>query len=403
MAPPAFSFVLEDPSAKRKRGRPTGPTKVASGSTPSPEPPRKKVQTHSRLTLPHTSHPLPVTSPTDTDEDLNPLPDNTTPTLPSATEIDPDQLIVEEPEEFGGEGEGMEEETIDEENATQPPTANQSARSSIPPYVHTQFLYNKEKYLVRGPDGLPLLYSTHHTFWVPQKSPILRSPLSSSITPEEFFNPHFFIWDFLPLIPSMCCPKVGCQGVLCRRGYRERPRRVVDMNDCYWLMGARYSCQTCRSSFSSWDSSLLEKLAKNHPDLAAEFPAYLTHRSGIDKRLFIFMSTCFSSGMGPKQFSDALRVQHKERFDFLHLQYLQAIYNGGSFHKWQNLTFRPFGTFNGAYCGFVPSASWLRDLWDDRIEAQSPEIEQYTSMLPLRILGMDHSHQVRYSMFLSYW
>lgn len=140
----------------------------------------------------------------------------------------------------------------------------------------------------------------------------------------------------------------------------------------------------------------MARLDLKHPDLAVSFPAHLTHRSGIDKRLFAFMSTCFSSGMGPKQFSDVLRVQHKEAFHYQQLQYLQGIYQRAAICSMSGVKFIPFGSFDGEYAGFVPSATWLRDIWDDIVESQAPVVEQYMSMLPVRVIGMDHAHKVKH-------
>ncbi|KAJ6538419.1 hypothetical protein B0H10DRAFT_2254857 [Mycena sp. CBHHK59/15] len=63
-------------------------------------------------------------------------------------------------------------------------------------------------------------------------------------------------------------------------------------------------------TFRSWDSRILSVLPRR---LAVRFPALLTHRSAILEDLFMFMRSCFQSGMGAKQFSDALRVLENPR------------------------------------------------------------------------------------------
>jgi hypothetical protein len=111
----------------------------------------------------------------------------------------------------------------------------------------------------------------------------------------------------------------------------------------------------------------------------------------MDKGVFSFMSSAFLSGMGPRQFSDSLRVRHKEAHDFKHVQYLQAINRQSLIVR--GTTYRPFGTFDVDYAGFVPGAPWLRDLWDNQIERQRPLIEQHMSMIPVRVGDIDHSHK----------
>lgn len=106
------------------------------------------------------------------------------------------------------------------------------------------------------------------------------------------------------------------------------------------------------------------------------------------------MTSCFGGGMGPKQFSDSLCIQHKETFDVRCFAYTKCILAGASLFSHRGMTFCNFGTFDGAYAGFVPSATWLCDIWDTQIEVMAPDIDQYMSMLPLDIMGMDHLHKV---------
>lgn len=54
-------------------------------------------------------------------------------------------------------------------------------------------------------------------------------------------------------------------------------------------------------TFQSWDSRILAVLP---PELAAEFPARLSYRSGMSTTLFSWIRSCFQNGMGAKPFSD---------------------------------------------------------------------------------------------------
>lgn len=309
-------------------------------------------------------------------------------------EINPQQSLEElnDEDEFSGQGEGCEE--AETEGNADTPTASSSFRQSTPPYIQQAYNLHKAAWLEHDAgNSLPRLYALLSTFWVPTTSPVIGARKhQASLSPAQFYNPRFFVWDILGYVPSLRCVQKNCRGSLARRGFMDRPRRVVDLSDCYWLMGARYYCATCKKSVVSWDRGLLDQLSRSDPDLAAAFPAHLTHRSGMDKALFAFMSTAFSSGLGPRQFSDALRVRHKEAFDYKHIQYLKAIHRISLILPGQQ--YKVFGTFDGDYAGFVPSASWLRDLWDNEIEKQRPLIKQYMSMLPIRVIGMDHSHKI---------
>jgi hypothetical protein len=147
-------------------------------------------------------------------------------------------------------------------------------------------------------------------------------------------------------------------------------------------------------TFRSWDSHILAVLP---PALTAEFPAKLTHRSGVSKALFSWMRTCFLNGMGAKQFSDALLVQHLLRYDELHLQYLKFLAKRpiNSYIGVKYKSFLPFDdTSPHGFHGFVPSAAYLRDIYDDFMEEHQHEIDQMAAITLGEICAIDHSHKV---------
>jgi hypothetical protein len=78
-----------------------------------------------------------------------------------------------------------------------------------------------------------------------------------------------------------------------------------------------------------------------------------------------------------------------------YLRYLSSRKSNGSLAGRIYQTFLPFDDAgpNGP-CGFVPSATWLRDVYDNYIESKSHHINQHTSMLPANICAIDHSHKV---------
>jgi len=312
-------------------------------------------------------------------------------------------------DDFDGSGEGLEEDLRDDETAQvvgpdSPPdseyldnpdsmSTHTKFRSSTPKYVLDHFNLIKEKYFTRAPGvkSAPL-YDRYQTFWVPQQDPAFLHP--NQITPERLFNPQFFLWDPISLQPVIPCPI--CSSTLVCHGVLHSPRRVVDLYDCYWLIGARYACSACKAhnrqyTFVSWDHKILSSLPKW---LMVSFPAVLTHRSGMDVHLFNHMKLSFQSGVGAKQFSDGLRAAHKEHFHKIYLQYLSLILKGLAFHQLQKTTFPDFGSFDSEYAGFVPSARWLRNLYDADVMKETPILDQQMSMISICIGATDHSHKV---------
>ena len=148
-------------------------------------------------------------------------------------------------------------------------------------------------------------------------------------------------------------------------------------------------------TFNSWDTRILSQLP---PQLVAEFPARLSKRSGISLSVFNLMRSTFQNGMGAKQFSDALCVQHLQHYDMLHLQYLQALAVGSHMKSWLHQTYPPFPKFedtsDDGYHGFVPSAQWLRDIYDEFIEEHQNDLVQHTAMRSAEICSIDHSFKV---------
>ncbi|KIK49704.1 hypothetical protein GYMLUDRAFT_183788, partial [Collybiopsis luxurians FD-317 M1] len=304
-----------------------------------------------------------------------------------------------------------EEEDDDSENVNRTGIGSHNAhshakRSALPDWLREAF----NEYVLlsnhRGPDGLPPLYRDNKTFYFPRHSSyfILRdAPFSEYPNPAQLYDYAFFLWDPECLVQTgIPCPK--CHTKLQRHGHIHCPRRFVDFEQTVWMIGYRYRCPTCLNpnsgnktvTFRSWDQSILELLPKA---LAAEFPAHLSHRSGISHGLFMFMRSCFQHGLGAKQFADALCAQQLQRYDELQLQYSHFLLNSSTLKlaltgKKAEL-FPPFDDRSEkGFAGFVPGHQWLRDLYDSFIESHLQDFNQHTAMLTGEICAIDYSFKV---------
>ncbi|KAG6875262.1 hypothetical protein C0992_004529 [Termitomyces sp. T32_za158] len=249
-----------------------------------------------------------------------------------------------------------------------------------------------------GADGLPPLYRDHQTFWFPRPSPYfqLRKP---KITPQDLYRCDIFLWDPECLIKEgIRCPNPHCGARLWRLSHIARPRRVVDLDRTFWILGYRYRCPQCvrpqSITFRSWDPRILAVLPHA---LAAEFPAQLSHQSGISKPALNLMRSCFQHGMGAKQFSNALLIQNLQNYDNLHLSYLHEIAERGTgpFLDKKYKSFPPFHdqSSDGLH-GFVPSAQWLRDMYDKFVAEHRLDLNQHTAMLTGEVCAIDHSFKL---------
>ncbi|KAJ7895035.1 hypothetical protein B0H13DRAFT_2339037 [Mycena leptocephala] len=104
------------------------------------------------------------------------------------------------------------------------------------------------------------------------------------------------------------------------------------------------------------------------------------------------------SGMGAKQFSDALRVRHLEYYDTLQIKYLSVLAKQKGMNAWLGTKYRSFLAFEDTssegYHGFVPSSQWLRDLYDKFIEDHDHQFNQAIALLTALICAIDHSFKL---------
>ncbi|KAF8075254.1 hypothetical protein FPV67DRAFT_1728203, partial [Lyophyllum atratum] len=302
-----------------------------------------------------------------------------------------------------GQDDDSDEEVDDDAFDNKKSTSSRHARTRcpLPTWLQTAFDARVEESSKRGPDGLPPLYHDQRTFWFPQPATFFQL-CSLDISPEAIYPCDMFLWDPECLLPDgIACPNKNCGTRLWRHGVILRPRRVVDLDRTYWIIGYRYRCPKCvrpnTVTFRSWDPQILATLQR---PLAAQFPARLSHRSGMSINALNFMRSCFQHGMGAKQFSNSLLVQHLEKYDALQLQYLQtiAILDRTSNALLGDHKFKSFLPFHDrssdGFHGFVPSSQWLRDMYDAVIEEHQQELNQHTAMLTGDVNAIDHSFKI---------
>ena len=275
------------------------------------------------------------------------------------------------------------------------------SRRPLPPWLLEPFKARvaESSSQYRDAAGLPPLYALHQTFWFPQPSTYFL--IKKGSTPQQLFNPLFFLWDPEALCPDgIPCP--NCRRVLHRHQVISQPRRCVSIDQTFWIIGYRYRCRNCvhpktkktTITFRSWDRRILAALP---PALSAEFPARLSHRSAISTTLFSWMRTSFNYGMGSKQFADALRMQHVLRYDMMELQYLDHIASF-ALDGWLGQKFLAFPRFDdlsplGPHL-YTPHANLCRNFYDNFIDEHRADINQHTAMLSANICAIDHSHKV---------
>ncbi|CEP07118.1 hypothetical protein, partial, partial [Parasitella parasitica] len=113
------------------------------------------------------------------------------------------------------------------------------------------------------------------TFWVARKSPsfILEKPNDV----EKLYEPRVFLWFPHHLKKELKCPVCDSKKIEVK-GFNTKPRarRIIDIQDCFYLMTMRYRCLGSKGShsFNGYDDRVVKQLDLR---IQADFPATLTY------------------------------------------------------------------------------------------------------------------------------
>lgn len=98
------------------------------------------------------------------------------------------------------------------------------------------------------------------------------------------------------------------------KGWNTDPiaRRVIGLDQNYYVMTMRMRCRAdasggCGKSHNLHDPVVLEQSDRR---LVAAFPAFLTHRSGIDKTLMTLIRAGMANRVSSNAWSQILRELH---------------------------------------------------------------------------------------------
>ena len=211
-----------------------------------------------------------------------------------------------------------------ENDGTQPnigshePSSKDSDDAPVSGVTSTYLAGLKEKLSrqMKGND-LPACYKTG-TFWICPPHPFFAMRKSCHSVdgpiPDSLYHPVVFLW-----LPHLLSDKpILCQNLACKhfqqegkpmtvKGWNDNPiaRRVVDLDGLYYIMTKRVECATgCGQSVNLYDPSVLKQLEHG---LASAFPAFLTHRSGIDKSLMTLIRAGIAHHLSSRAWSKILQ------------------------------------------------------------------------------------------------
>jgi hypothetical protein len=238
-------------------------------------------------------------------------------------------------------------------------------------------------------------------FWIrapPPVSRVLRSPKPS---PSPFYATDIFVW--MPdrqLGFDIPCPSCGKLETI---GHGKSDfRRVIGLDRHYFLVSSRRRCNACSASFLLHDRKVIASLPTF---VQSDFPAWLTHRSGLDITVVQLMRSCFNSSMGPSSFAELLRENHTRRYHHLCRHYYSILhkrmerqFNMGDISRHLfNHSFESFSTFSDSkgYNGYLPSANYLSHVYLEYAGNIREFLDRDIMKRDSSILKMDHSFKVR--------
>jgi hypothetical protein len=263
-------------------------------------------------------------------------------------------------------------------------------------------------------DSLPMCY-IQNQFWIYPADPFFAmrkaAHSASGLQPDPLYRPSVFVW--LPHLlqdDKLTCPMPNCKNYkksnnpLTIKGWNDNPiaRRVVALDHVYYIITQRIQCATrndgCGKSWNLYDPAIMEQLDHG---LAASFPAFLTHRSGVDKTLMTLIRAGMAHRLSSSAWSNILRELHIRRHDLYELDYLQAIYrekkSAQCYQMYQKeKIYKPFSTFHDkdGYAGFYPSRWYINTVYMDYMEHIRPILDQCMASLSGYIIKWDHSFKL---------
>ncbi|KAJ7661811.1 hypothetical protein B0H17DRAFT_1144535 [Mycena rosella] len=211
------------------------------------------------------------------------------------------------------------------------------------------------------PHKQPDCYRIGKTFWIrpPNRWFALETHKSTAmeLAPDTLYCPDIFVW----------LPKAGILT-------RLQDGLLISINVTTFYQSTSDVIHAINRAASTYEDKILAQLPKH---LANEFPAFLTHCSGIDKNLVTLIRSSVAQGLTPHAWERILRELHVQNRDLAEQSYLHALKHCRPSQLPSTLT--PFSSFadREGFAGHV-----------------KPHQDQAMAAVPLTIAKWDQSYKV---------
>jgi hypothetical protein len=224
---------------------------------------------------------------------------------------------------------------------------------------------------------------------------------NARLIPEVHYYPvvHYFLPLDVDENLSIQCPLCDIADKLEGHGW-SRARRVIGLEDCYYVRTRRMYCSSCKKSSTPWEAYAMKKLPAH---LSALLPCVLTARLAADRGVVALLRATMELGVGPQSFSHLLREMHSKHHAEKHLAYLSRIHtfnerarSAGFRSPAAPSTVPVFSAFDDRirYAGVHGSANFWRQLLCRCMEVEEHGIRAKNAMITATITKGDHYFKV---------
>ncbi|KAI3649998.1 hypothetical protein MP228_005630 [Amoeboaphelidium protococcarum] len=242
-------------------------------------------------------------------------------------------------------------------------------------------------------------------FWIEPPNPLVALTKSINnglqVNPNDFYYPRVFVFVPDAMFPHLKipCPNPSCSSAsVVPKGFPEYMRRIVDVEDCYYIATCRYQCKDCNTHFVPTSADVLRQFPL---EVQFAFPCLLSKRSGIDLKIVKMLNIFIDQSMGPQAVADYLKELHSLKHQELEVQYystlntLKAVYASqtrlfASKIDSSAVQFSKFADPNG-YSGFTPSGNYLLSVFLKDYQRKKSYYDLEVQRRGGKVLSVDHS------------